>query len=71
MNIYYNKVTVFCEYPWNQEVDYKYVQYSTSKRKFTKKVFMQTDVTLSMEERKIAVAKKLNIKKSNINLIKR
>jgi len=52
MNVYYNKRTVFCKYPFNQEVDYRYVVYSTSKRKFNDRIFLQTDVTLSMNDRK-------------------
>lgn len=71
MNVYYNKVTVFCKYPFNQEVDYRYVRYSTSKRKFNKKIFMETDVALSIHERKKAVSEKLNIKESSIKLIKK
>lgn len=70
MNIYYNERKVFCKYPFNQDIDYKYVVYSTSKRKFNKQIFSESDVTLSMAERKKLVSEKLNIKLSSIKLIK-
>lgn len=51
MNIYYNKVDVWCEYPFNDTIDYRYVEYSTSRNKFKQNKFLESDVTLSMSER--------------------
>lgn len=71
MNIYYKRFETFCKYPFNQEVDEKWVEYSKgNKRNFNKNVFAKSDVSLNMKERTEFIAKELNIKKSKICLIK-
>lgn len=71
MNIYYKRIETFCKYPFNQEIDEKWIEYSKgSKRNFSKNVFAKSDVSLNMQERTEFVANKLNIKKSKICLVK-
>lgn len=68
VNIYYKKETVFCKYPFQTEVDYRYVSYSKSKKKWVE--FAKSDVTLTMSERVIFIANKLNLTSNQIKLIK-
>jgi hypothetical protein len=70
MNIYYKKHTVFCKYPFHQEVDYRYVEYSRSKKNFRKAIVFShyTDEYKTEKERKQKLKQVLNVKK--IELIK-
>lgn len=66
MNIYYKRKESFCKYPFHDEIDEKWVEYSFSKNRF--EAFLKSDVSLNMKERKELVAKHLNKKK--ITLLK-
>jgi hypothetical protein len=69
MNIYYKRKETFCEYPFNQEIDEKWIEYSLGHKK-NFKCFLKSDVSLNMQERTELVAKHLNQKKSKICLMK-
>lgn len=70
MNIYYKKHTVFCKYPFHQEVDYRYVEYSRSKKNFTKAIVF-THYTHEYKTEKERIKKLKDIMEvKNIKLIK-
>ena len=66
-NIYWKSLTIWCKYPWHQEVDRKIIQYSTSKKKFDQNIFLESDNQLTMHERTLLVSETLGQK---INLIR-
>lgn len=68
MDVYYRRVTKFCKYPFNDEIDEEWIEYSLSKRKF--KIFATTLIDLNIIERRKIIASSLNKKVKNINLIK-
>lgn len=68
MIVYYKRKETYCKYPFNKEVDQKWIEYSMSKNKY--KSFLKSGVDLSMKERVGLVAKHLNINKRKIVLIK-
>lgn len=69
MNIYYRRKEIFCKYPFRDEIDEKFIEYSLGKKR-NFKCFLKSDVSLDMRERAAFVAKHLNVKKSKICLIK-
>lgn len=68
MIVYYKRITTFCKYPWQSEIDEKFIEYSTSSKKW--KSFLKTDVKLTMDERKIEVSKALKIEVKKVILKK-
>lgn len=70
MNIYYKRETIWCKYPWQSEVDRTWVDYSKSKKKFSKQIFLSSNVDLDMKERTEHVATALGIKPNKVKLIK-
>ena len=52
MVAFYKKITVFCEYPWQTEVDYRYIAFSTKNgKKFNKFIFLTLSVEVPFTER--------------------
>jgi hypothetical protein len=69
-NIYWKTIEIWCPYPANDCIDKRIIHYSSSKgSKFDNQVFLETENTLTMEERKNAVAFQLRLFPRDINLI--
>lgn len=61
-NVYWKTIEVWCKYPFQQEIERRYIEYSTSKKKFYKNVFLESDNQLTMIEREKLVKEKLKVK---------
>lgn len=69
-NIYWNKVDVWCKYPFQHEIDYRYIEfYTTVKASYKTKLPFTCDSSVVNQERVNFVAEKLGINPSKINLI--
>ncbi len=71
ITIYWKKVEVWCEHPFNQEIDYRYIKFSPSRKKFEKKAFDFTcDPQLVGHDRTKFVAEQLNKSVKKIYLMR-
>lgn len=70
MNIYYKVVEVWCSYPWHNEIDYRYVEFSYSKKKFKAIPELKMESDTSIEEKENYIKEQLKIKKVKIIKIK-
>ena len=70
MDIYYKRIETWCKWPDNDVIDEKYVLYSTSKKKFTSKSFLRTDVSVETKDRILKVSEVLGVNPKKVNLIK-
>ena len=69
--IYWKKIDVWGEFPFNQEIDYRYIEFSPSKKSFSKQKYNFTcDSQVVNEDRLNFVAEHLKIDPKNIKLIK-
>jgi hypothetical protein len=68
MTIYYKTFEVWCDYPFQDMIDYRYCEFSYSKRKFKKIDGLNFDSNTSLEEKINHLKKELNLK--NVSLIK-
>jgi len=71
MDVYYRVVEVWCKYPFNQEIDYRYCEFSLSKKKFqSKKLDITCPSQTTIEEKQDLLKSFLKIKKINIIKLK-
>ncbi len=70
MIIYYNVITIWCKYPFQDVVDEKYVEFSYSKRKFKAIKNLKIDSNTSVKDKEDYIKKELNLKKFKIEKIK-
>ena len=66
MTIYYKVIEVWCDYPFHQEIDYRYCIFSYSKRKFKIIENLQMDSKTSIQEKEDYLKEKLNLKKVTV-----
>ena len=66
--IYYKVIEVWCSYPFQNEIDYRYCIFSYSKRKFKKIEDIIMDSTTSIKEKQEYLKMKLNL--NNVEVIK-
>lgn len=70
-NIYWKTVEIWCPYPANDCIDKRVIHYSNSKgSNFNRQVILETENTLSMEERRRVVAFEIRVEPNEINLIR-
>lgn len=69
MNIYYKVIEVWCSYPFQDTIDYRYCIFS-----FTKKPFRDIDLKLNsnttIKEKEDFLKEKLGLKKVSVEKIK-
>ncbi len=70
MTVYYKVIEVWCDYPFHQEIDYRYCVFSFSKRKFKKIENLQIDSKTSIQEKEDYLKEKLNLKKVTVLKVK-
>lgn len=63
MTIYYRVVEVWCDYPFHQEIDYRYCEFSYSKRKFKAIENLRMDSNTSIQDKEDYLKEKLKLKK--------
>lgn len=69
--IYWKKIDVWCKYPFQQEIDYRYIEFYSSKKCSHKHKYEFTcDSQIVGNERVKFVAKQLNLSPKNIKLVK-
>ena len=69
--IYWKKIDVWCEYPFNQEIDYRYIEFHSKKRTNYKTKYPFTcDSQLVNQDRINFVAKQLGLNPKTIKLKK-
>lgn len=66
MIIYYKVTEVWCKYPFQNEIDYRYCTFSFSKKKFKQITDLIIDSTTSIKEKEEYLKLKLNLNKVNI-----
>jgi len=70
-NIYWKTIEIWCPYPANDCIDKRVIHYSASKcSNFNKQVLLETENTLTMEERVKALAFHLRIDEKQIRLVR-
>jgi len=73
MNVYYKVITVWCDYPFNDVVDYKYIEFYTKTKSKGSKRYKKIEGT-PFEKNTTLVTKmpflKEKLKQSKITLIK-
>lgn len=70
MTIYYRVIEVWCKYPFHQEIDYRYCEFSYSKKKFKVIENIRMDSNTSIKEKEDYLKGKLNLKKIIVLKIK-
>lgn len=69
-NIYWRKVDVWCKYPFQQEIDHRYIEfYTTLKASYKTKLPFTCDSSVVNKKRINFVAENLGINPNEINLI--
>lgn len=63
MTIYYRVIEVWCKYPWQDTIDYRYCEFSYSKRKFKAIENLRLDSNTSIKDKEDFLKKELNLKK--------
>ena len=66
MKIYYKVIEVWCDYPFQHEIDYRYCVFSYSKKKFKKIPDIIMDSKTSIKEKEDYLKMKLNLKKVEV-----
>lgn len=66
MIVYYKVVEVWCDYPFQTEIDYRYCIFSFSKKKFKQITDIVMDSTTSIKEKEDYLKIKLDVKKINV-----
>lgn len=70
-NVYWRKIDVWCEYPFQQEISHRYIEFYSKKRNnYKNKHPFTCDSQIVNKDRVNFVAKKLGINPKNIKLIK-
>lgn len=71
INVYWKKVEVWCKYPFQQEIDHRYIEFHSKKRSNykTKHPFTCSSQVVNQDRRRF-VAKELGVKSKTIKLIK-
>jgi len=62
MNIYYKVIEVWCNYPFQHEIDYRYCIFSYSKRKFKQINGLRIDSNTSIKDKEEYLQKELKLK---------
>ena len=71
MIIYYRTITIWCKYPWNDVVDKRYCEFSTSKRKFEKhKINFTCESNSDLETKRKAIEEYLGKKVKTLTKLK-
>lgn len=66
MKIYYKVIEVWCKYPFQAEIDYRYCVFSYSKKKFKQIPDLIMDSTTSIKEKEEYLKLSLNLKKVEV-----
>jgi hypothetical protein len=66
MTIYYKVIEVWCEYPFQSVIDYRYCIFSFSRKKFKQITDLIIDSTTSIKEKEEYLKLKLDLEKVKI-----
>jgi hypothetical protein len=66
MIVFYKVIEVWCDYPFQTEIDYRYCVFSFSKKKFKEVEGLTMKSNTSIKEKEDFLKEKLNIKKINV-----
>jgi hypothetical protein len=66
MIVFYKVIEVWCDYPFQTEIDYRYCVFSFSKKKFKEVKGLTMKSNTSIKEKEDFLKEKLNIKKINV-----
>jgi hypothetical protein len=66
MIVYYKVIEVWCDYPFQTEIDYRYCIFSFSKNKFKQITDIVMDSTTSIKEKEDYLKIKLDLKKIKV-----
>ncbi|OCK53194.1 hypothetical protein BA768_01165 [Chryseobacterium sp. CBo1] len=69
MTIYYRVIEVWCKYPFQDTIDYRYVEFSYTKKKF-KSIDLKMDSNTSIKEKEEFLKDRLGLKKVTVIKIK-
>lgn len=70
MIIFYKIIEVWCKYPFQQEIDYRYCEFSYSKKTFRKIKGLKLRSDTSIHEKETYLKKELNLKKLTVQKVK-
>ena len=62
MTIYYRIIDVWCKYPFQDTIDYRYCEFSYSKKRFKGIENLKIDSQTSIKEKEDYLKKELNLK---------
>lgn len=62
MTIYYRIIDVWCKYPFQDTIDYRYCEFSYSKKRFKSIENLKIDSQTSIKEKEDYLKKELNLK---------